>query len=103
MFPVVSAATVVPVLYVGLVGHSSLTALLWATSFLGIGGTAFAVGIPFVSPWFPPERRGLAIHVFGMSMGAVLYAVAFGDYVAFSVRLPTYPTIRRPATASRTP
>ncbi|MGW2515528.1 nitrate/nitrite transporter [Streptomyces sp. NPDC001617] len=69
MFPLVSAATVVPVLYLGLAGHSSLTALLVGGFFLGIGGTAFAVGVPFVNAWFPPERRGLAIGLFGMGMG----------------------------------
>ncbi|MFE1286162.1 nitrate/nitrite transporter [Streptomyces sp. NPDC058751] len=69
MFPLVSAATIVPVLYLGLAGHSSLTALLVGGFFLGIGGTAFAVGVPLVSAWFPPERRGLAIGVFGAGMG----------------------------------
>lgn len=69
MFPLVSAATIVPVLYLGLAGHSSLPALLAGGFFLGIGGTAFAVGVPFVNAWFPPERRGLAIGVFGMGMG----------------------------------
>jgi MFS transporter, NNP family, nitrate/nitrite transporter len=69
MFPLVSLATIVPVVYVGLSGHSSLPGLLIGGFFLGIGGTAFAVGVPFVSAWFPPERRGLAIGVFGMGMG----------------------------------
>jgi NNP family nitrate/nitrite transporter-like MFS transporter len=69
MFPLVSTATILPVLYLGLAGHSSLGALLAGGFFLGIGGTAFAVGVPFVSAWFPPERRGLAIGVFGMGMG----------------------------------
>lgn len=69
MFPLVSAVTIVPVLYLGLAGHSSLAALLTGGFFLGIGGTAFAVGVPFVNAWFPPERRGLAIGVFGMGMG----------------------------------
>ncbi|MET9294692.1 MFS transporter [Streptomyces sp. NPDC003077] len=69
MFPLVSAVTIVPVLYLGLAGHSSLTALLIGGFFLGVGGTAFAVGVPFVSAWFPPERRGLAIGVFGAGMG----------------------------------
>lgn len=69
MFPVVSAATVVPVLYLGLLGHASLGALLVGGFFLGIGGTSFAVGVPFVGAWFPPERRGLAIGVFGAGMG----------------------------------
>jgi NNP family nitrate/nitrite transporter-like MFS transporter len=69
MFPLVSATTIVPVLYLGLAGHSSFAALLVGGFFLGVGGTAFAVGVPFVSAWFPPERRGLAIGIFGAGMG----------------------------------
>jgi NNP family nitrate/nitrite transporter-like MFS transporter len=69
MFPLVSLATIVPVLYLGLSGHTSLTGLLVGGFFLGIGGTAFAVGVPFVNAWFPPARRGLAIGVFGAGMG----------------------------------
>jgi MFS transporter, NNP family, nitrate/nitrite transporter len=69
MFPLVSVATIVPVLYLGLSGHASLSGLLLGGFFLGIGGTAFAVGVPFVGAWFPPERRGFAIGIFGMGMG----------------------------------
>lgn len=69
MLPVVSAVTIVPVLFLGLVGHDSLAALLVGGFFLGIGGTAFAVGVPFVSAWFPPERRGFAVGIFGAGMG----------------------------------
>ncbi|MCF3132340.1 MFS transporter [Streptomyces olivochromogenes] len=69
MFPLVSAATIVPVLYLGLAGHSSLGELLLGGFFLGMGGTAFAVGVPLVSAWFPPERRGTAIGIFGAGMG----------------------------------
>src|SRR5215211_4741230 len=43
--------------------------LLVAGLFLGIGGTAFAVGVPLVSGWYPPARRGFAIGVFGVGMG----------------------------------
>ncbi|GLY06301.1 MFS transporter [Actinoplanes sp. NBRC 101535] len=69
MFPLVSLATIVPVLYLGLLGHDSLTALLIGGFFLGVGGTTFAVGVPFVNAWFPPQRRGFAVGVFGMGMG----------------------------------
>src|SRR5215472_5109339 len=69
MFPVVSLATIVPVLYLGLSGHGSLAGLLAGGFFLGTAGTAFAAGVPFVSAWFPPQRRGLAIGIFGMGMG----------------------------------
>src|SRR5215475_5317427 len=69
MFPLVSLATIVPVLYLGLSGYGSLAGLLVGGFFLGIAGTAFAVGVPFVNAWFPPRRRGLAIGIFGMGMG----------------------------------
>lgn len=69
MMPLVCLATIVPVLYLGLSGHTSLAGLLIGGFFLGIGGTSFAAGVPFVNAWFPPERRGLAIGIFGMGMG----------------------------------
>ncbi|TDD64683.1 MFS transporter, partial [Actinomadura darangshiensis] len=69
LFPAISLITIVPVLFLGLAGHSSLAALLVGGFFLGIGGTTFAVGVPFVNAWFPPERRGMAIGVFGAGMG----------------------------------
>ena len=159
MFVIVSLATIVPVLFIGFYGQTNYAALLVGGFFLGISGTSFAVGVPFVNAWFPPERRGLAVGIFGAGMGGtaisalttvklytnvgakapflfaatalaifavvawllledapgrqaptsslaarlkanarlpitwqacVLYAVAFGGYVAFSVYLPAY-------------
>ncbi len=159
LFPLVSVATIVPILFIAFFALDSYALLLVGGFFLGIGGTAFAVGVPFVNAWFPPERRGLAVGVFGAGMGGtaisalttvklydglgteapflitaaalavyavvswlvlrdapgrgvpttslmtrlsanarlsitwqacVLYAVAFGGYVAFSVYLPSY-------------
>jgi MFS transporter, NNP family, nitrate/nitrite transporter len=69
MFPLVSAATIVPILFIGLLALESYGALLIGGFFLGIGGTAFAVGVPFVSAWFPLERRGLGVGIFGAGMG----------------------------------
>ena len=69
MFPVVSLAAVAPVLYLGMTGTSSFAGVLVGGFFLGIAGTAFAVGVPFVNAWFPPERRGTAIGIFGAGMG----------------------------------
>ena len=159
MFVIVSLATIVPVLFNGFYGQTNFIALLVGGFFLGIGGTAFAVGVPFVNSWFPPAKRGLAVGIFGAGMGGtaisalttvslyenistqapfllaaaaliifaivawvllrdapgrvvpttsmmarvkanavlsitwqacILYAVAFGGYVAFSVYLPSY-------------
>ncbi|MEU4605432.1 MFS transporter [Kribbella sp. NPDC023972] len=69
MFPIVSAVTIVPILYIAFVALDSYVLLLVGGFFLGIAGTTFAVGVPFVNAWFPPERRGLAVGVFGAGMG----------------------------------
>ena len=133
MFPAVSFAAVVPVLYLGFSGHSSLGGLLVGGFFLGIAGSSFAVGVPFVSAWFPPERRGLAIGVFGAGMGGtaisalttVKLAAAHGVAVPFEItavalavygtlalwllrdaphrKLPTEPVLTRLGSAMRLP
>lgn len=33
---------------------------------LGISGATFAIGVPFVSAWFPPNKRGLALGIYGI-------------------------------------
>jgi len=68
MFPAVSVLTILPVLFVGLAGDT-FPRLLLGGFFLGLGGTAFAIGVPFVNAWFPPAKRGLAIGIFGVGMG----------------------------------
>jgi NNP family nitrate/nitrite transporter-like MFS transporter len=159
MFPLITGITILPVLFLAFFALDSYALILVGGFFLGIAGTAFAVGVPFVNAWFPPERRGLAVGVFGAGMGGtaisalttvklfdhlegkapfllvaavlaiyaiaswlilrdapgrvvpttslmtrvranaalpitwqacILYAVAFGGYVAFSVYLPAY-------------
>ncbi len=73
MFPAVTLATVVPVLILAFV-QSSYPAIIVAGFFLGVGGTAFAVGVPLVSGWYPPARRGFALGVFGIGMGGTAIA-----------------------------
>lgn len=34
-------------------------------TFLGIAGTSFSVGVTFVSRWFPPEKQGTALGIYG--------------------------------------
>lgn len=73
MFPLVSLATVVPVVTLAYV-QSSYWAMIAAGFFLGIGGTTFAIGIPHVSGWYPPARRGTALGLFGAGMGGTAIA-----------------------------
>lgn len=34
-------------------------------AFLGIAGTSFSVGVTFVSRWFPPQKQGTALGIYG--------------------------------------
>src|SRR5262245_30259671 len=50
-----------------LVGFAdSYAMLLVAGFFLGVSGAAFAIGVPFVSEWYPPERQGQALGLYGI-------------------------------------
>ncbi len=73
MFPAVSIITIVPVLLVGFAA-TSYAMLLVGGFLLGLGGTAFAVGVPFVNSWYPPQRRGLALGIFGMGTAGTAVA-----------------------------
>jgi NNP family nitrate/nitrite transporter-like MFS transporter len=33
---------------------------------LGVAGSSFAIGVPFVAGWFASERQGVAVGVYGM-------------------------------------
>ena len=69
MFPLVSLITVIPVLFLGFVGQYNYSTLLVGGFFLGIAGTTFAIGVPYVNSWFPPAKRGMATGLYGMGMG----------------------------------
>ncbi|MGV9311369.1 MFS transporter [Streptomyces sp. NPDC003691] len=81
MFPLVSAATIVPVLLL-IPAKDSYGAMLATGFLLGLGGTTFAIGVPLVNSWFPPGRRGLAIGIFGMGMGGVALSGYFTPRIA---------------------
>ncbi|MGC5629819.1 MFS transporter [Georgenia sp. Z1344] len=49
MMPLISLVSIVPVLFLGFFGQDSYAALLVGGFFLGIAGTVFAVGVPFVA------------------------------------------------------
>ncbi len=72
MFPLVSLATAVPVL--ALTVADSYPALLVTGFVLGIGGTAFAIGMPLLAGWYPPARRGFAFGIYGAGMGGTAVA-----------------------------
>ena len=77
MFPTLILATVPFVVLVAVAGRAdSFPLLLLFGFFLGIAGTTFAVGIPFVNAWYQADRRGFATGVFGAGMGGTALSAA---------------------------
>jgi NNP family nitrate/nitrite transporter-like MFS transporter len=64
MFTVILVVSAVPAALFGFV--DGYWGLILVGFFLGIAGTSFAVGVPFVAGWFPKERQGFALGVYGM-------------------------------------
>ncbi|GAB05142.1 MFS transporter [Gordonia amarae] len=78
MFPALLLLTVPFVLLIAVAGElDSYAMLLVIGFFLGVGGTTFAVGIPFVNAWYDPARRGFATGVFGAGMGGTALSAFF--------------------------
>ncbi|HRO30560.1 MULTISPECIES: nitrate/nitrite transporter [Micrococcaceae] len=84
MFTVLLGLTAPLVLVTGLVGSlGAYVPLLVVAFFLGIAGAVFAIGIPFVSAWYPPHRKGFATGIFGAGMvGTAVSAFATPQLVA---------------------
>jgi MFS transporter, NNP family, nitrate/nitrite transporter len=92
MFTVLTLASAVPVLLVAFAGSLKSYALLLVFGFfLGLAGTTFAVGIPFVNAWFEPARRGFATGVFGAGMGGTALSAFFTPRLVRSIGyVPTH-------------
>ena len=66
------------VVLVALAGVWGSYALMIAFGFLlGIAGTTFAIGIPFVNAWYEPAKRGFATGLFGAGMGGTALSSFF--------------------------
>ena len=75
MFPIVLVVSAIPAVIFGFV--EGYAALIVVGFFLGIAGSSFAVGVPFVAGWYPKERQGFALGVYGMgNIGTAI--AAFG-------------------------
>ena len=69
-----------------LTSMSSYAGYLFAALLVGLAGGSFAVGIAYVSKWFPKEKQGTALGIFGAGnigaavtkLGAPLIMVAYG-------------------------
>ena len=69
VFTLLMAFAIFPAACIALV--HSYAGLLIGGFFLGVAGSSFAVGVSATNKWFPPEKQGLALGLFGHGTGAV--------------------------------
>lgn len=83
IFSLLMIVVAVPAYLVPMVSNYRM--LLYIAFFLGMAGSSFAVGVGFASRWFPPEKQGGALGIYGLGnigqsaavfLGPVLAAVA---------------------------
>jgi len=73
VFTWLMAFTVVPLVALTL-WHDSFASIVVFGFFLGFAGASFAVGIPFLSRWYPRSRQGVVLGIYGMGMGGTVIA-----------------------------
>ncbi|MCC7103579.1 MAG: NarK/NasA family nitrate transporter [Chloroflexi bacterium] len=83
VFSLLLAFGIIPCL--GLAMDHSYPALLFWGFWIGLAGTSFAAGVAFLSPWFPPEKQGAALGVFGAGNIGQSVAVFAGPLLATAI------------------
>ncbi|HEY9869329.1 MAG TPA: MFS transporter, partial [Candidatus Obscuribacterales bacterium] len=63
VFSVLLFFIVVPAIALGFAETYNM--YLMVAVFLGVAGTSFAVGVSYVSRWFPPNKQGTALGIYG--------------------------------------
>ena len=86
VFSVLLIFCMIPLLALA-VNHSYPSLLFWGL-WLGLAGSSFAIGIAFVSRWFPPERQGTALGIYGAGNIGQSIAVFFGPVLARRLEIP---------------
>ena len=74
---------IVPLL--GITTANSLPGFLFWGFLLGMAGSSFAAGVPYVSRWFSAERQGLALGIFGVGNIGTAISARFAPQIARSM------------------
>jgi MFS transporter, NNP family, nitrate/nitrite transporter len=80
MFGLLLSFGIVPTVALA-INHSYSSLLFWGF-FLGVLGSSFAVGVAFVSRWYPPEIQGAAVGIYGAGNIGQSIAVFGGPVLA---------------------
>lgn len=78
------AFSVLPLVALGLL-HDSFGMIIALGFLLGFAGSSFAIGVPFVNRWYPPERQGTALGIYGAGMGGTVLAGLTAPRIADAV------------------
>jgi MFS transporter, NNP family, nitrate/nitrite transporter len=73
VFTALLAYSILPLVALGFV-HDSFAAIIVLGFLLGFSGASFAIGVPFVNKWYPPDRQGFALGIYGAGMGGTVLA-----------------------------
>src|SRR5215467_7616223 len=63
---------------------TSYSMLIAAAFCLGLSGSSFAVGVGFVSRWYPPQKQGTALGIYGLGNIGQSAIVFFGPVLAIT-------------------
>src|SRR6185503_11766756 len=61
---------------------TTYSTLVLAGFFLGLAGSSFAVGVGYVSKWFPPARQGAALGIYGLGTIGQSVVIFLGPLLA---------------------
>ncbi len=81
VFTALMAYSVIPLVLLALF-HDSFGAVVVIGFLLGVTGSSFAVGVPFVNRWYAKERQGFALGLYGMGMGGTVLAALTAPKIA---------------------
>src|SRR5688572_21179687 len=62
--------------------NDSWSAVLVFGFLLGFAGASFAVGVPFVNGWYPANRQGFALGIYGVGMGGTVLGALTAPRIA---------------------
>jgi MFS transporter, NNP family, nitrate/nitrite transporter len=86
VFSILLMFTIVPAIALAL-DHSYPSLLFWGFV-MGLAGTSFAVGVAFVSGWFPPSQQGTTLGIYGAGNIGQSVAVFGGPVLAQAIGIP---------------
>jgi NNP family nitrate/nitrite transporter-like MFS transporter len=66
-------------------GVNSLSQVLALGVVLGVAGASFAIALPMVSYWYPPEHQGMALGLAGAGNSGTVFAALFAPALAVAL------------------